>query len=321
MNRLERIILSITRRPIKMIFIVLLIFVVTNIISGSLIIYSSTEMLKENISSQIRPSLVFDTNVDIKDNILFSDSSVIKEEFDNFQKDWKYDYSNLNKTLALFENLINMNQIVNGTYSIIDPKVNSIENIITNYMIGYSYDDHNLVDNIYRTHPLIGVRNNNYSLIHQNIISIVEGNNFSKEDFNEISYKIIVYSGSSYIDEKGNKIQIKIGDTITYVNRIIDEQEYQNGLFEKYYKLSDSEFRLYDSSYSNLVKEYNEWYKSIILYEKEYKFEVIGFYEDFDLANGDKNYHQEIELGYSNYDYGYYMIRTELWSGNIVKQR
>ena len=70
MKQVERIILSILRRPIKTIILVGLVFVMANVISGSIILYNSTQSLKENIQNKISPTIMFDTGFDIYDNTL-----------------------------------------------------------------------------------------------------------------------------------------------------------------------------------------------------------------------------------------------------------
>lgn len=292
MKQLERTILSIIRRPLKTGILILLIFVVANIISGTLILYQSTQLLKENIQSKIRPTIVLDSEYSI----------TVPHE-----NDWQFNYAEFEKTMKVMDEISEMNQIVYSGYSVIDPWVYSKESIKTNIMASYSDENYGKIINSYKSHPIVGVSNHNSVLFKNSIIAITKGRNFTEEEIKSNDHKIIVNDQSYFIDDNGIRRQIELGDKIKLVDYIIDKEKYlKEAMLYEIYFTSDYDYQ--ENLKLGRIKEYNDWYNSLILYEKEYEFEVIGFYNDYKIANGEKKYYQDAEIGYTIDNNGYYMI-------------
>ena len=64
MKKLERFFLSIIRRPVKTIILVLVVFIAGNVITGSFIIYHATQKVSDKIHEQIRPAAVIHSPID-----------------------------------------------------------------------------------------------------------------------------------------------------------------------------------------------------------------------------------------------------------------
>ena len=288
MKQAERIILSILRRPIKTIIVICLVFVMANIISGSLILYNSTQKLKDNIQSNVLPSVIFDTTQDVVD--LFE-----KEE-------WEFKKDEVNLLDHILDEISQFNEVEYENHLLINPTLYT-ENIVyysdvvpTEYLKVWSSE---------HSDAFIGINKVNNLLFENKIIEIVEGNNFSEKNLNNDIYKIILLNDAKVIDNYGNKHELEIGETVTIVTRILDEEKLVNEFNKYVFSYNGNSLELKDILDNKINKKYNNWIESITLYKKEYKCEIIGFFEEYDKEiynNGISN------IGY---EYDYYNLIPE----------
>ena len=247
MKLLERMKLGILRKPVKTLLLFLIMFVIVNVLSSSLILFNVTQSVKENIDKKITP-VVF-----------------IKKLYSlmNLPSVSEFNYNNTDKEEAYFDMLKALNEI------------NELEEVI--YMdicasgITMYYDSihyiHDLIENNRYNEEVVdaytslnGVTNSNPYLFKSGVFKIVEGRNFTDEEINT-GKRVLVMPKNEAIIVKGRYKMPEVGDKISLSYVIVDG---------KYWEM------LYGSS---LLYENAEEFLSKIVAYQEYEFEIIGLYE------------------------------------------
>ena len=305
MKQVERIILSILRRPIKTIILVGLVFVMANVISGSIILYNSTQSLKENIQNKISPTIMFDTGFDIYDNtLIFKDKTITQEDEDTYYKVFKpnYSYENVMNQFDSFQKIKEFDEVKTGSVTLLDLYVTTKEKI-NFYSTHYNYEFYEDWLHASKSRSVVGIEPEYNYLFDKKIIDITEGRKLNSNE----KYGIILYKGLSFLDNQGNRTKVKIGDTITLVNYIFDIKTFKDEYLDRHISpVNEEEYQYFVKS--GKVEEMNKWYESLVLYEKEYKFEVVGFYDDYGFVHNTKNSIQPTNIGLDTNENGYYMI-------------
>lgn len=295
MKLLERTILSIIRRPLKTGIMILIIFVVSNIISGTLILYNSTQTIKEEIQSQIVPVVIFDTQQDLYDNI-YNTEYINEYEVMLFeQSGWEYNSTEVMDIIKLFDEIASFDEVSYSDYVVMNPSILNEKAIFVGGLPA------NFYENYTQDHFLAyaGINKVDNMLFNNNIIEMVEGRMFTNEELENDIYKVLLPNNSKIVNLEGIKYNLQVGDTIKLTNRILDQER----LLKEYNQNEPNynEYTLKEILENKLYEGFNVWIDSITLYKEEYECEIIGFFDEYNKGQYDFGVS---ELGYGSRIYG-----------------
>lgn len=283
MKRLERILLSIIRRPVKSLILILLVFVCANVISGSIILYNSTQTIKNDIMRQILPVAVFKTLVD-------NPNDLSPEEWFELPKD-EENRVLMDQTIKSFEEIKQLDEVNYGDYAL-SASFWTDQNIRLNTDYESSL---NTIDSAYKHLMVYGVSEADSYYFKKGIIHITEGRNFTDEEIQSGAHVILMPSGSFFIDEKNQLTAIKPNDSIKLISRICSDRV----LFDDYFNANGEEIKELDRL--KVYEKHNQAVKDTILDENTVEFKVIGLYDDAHFLEKQKRGDYSREIGFSNY--------------------
>ncbi|WP_071442109.1 ABC transporter permease [Traorella massiliensis] len=287
MKKLERFFLSIIRRPVKTIILILVVFVAGNVITGSFIIYHATQKVSDKIHEQIRPAATIQTPVDVRINSLSRSISIDDSEIDEYG----YRYIDALLEIAQFD------EVAYADFGMLSQHwttVDKIKNLSISYSMLDTTYDRNLFrfDNIYNKATVVGVYNPDSYYFMNNDLEIVEGRFFTEEEIREGKAVVILPQSARKIYPRENtefygQEKFELNEKIEFVFRIYDSDP-----------INDSDFfpmengGMYGEFTQEEIDMFQEKNEQSILYEEVVEAEVIGFYKsdfgkekDFDIIN------------------------------------
>lgn len=278
MKKLERFFLSIIRRPVKTIILVLVVFVAGNVITGSFIIYHATRKVSDKIHEQIRPA------VTIQKPLFSSKAS------DSEIEEYGYRYIDALLEIAQFDEAAYADFGMVSGWTTVDKIKNmsiSIANLDTTY-------DKNLFrfDNIYNQARVVGVYHPNSYYFMNNDLEIIEGRLFTEEEIREGKAVVILPQSArkSYPREDSElyrQEKFELNEKIEFVFRIYDSDPIN--FIELF---PDEKQDMYGEFTQEEIDMFQKKNEQSILYEEVVEAEIIGFYtrdfrkqKDFEIIN------------------------------------
>lgn len=190
MKMLERIYLSTIRKPMKTILLLLVVFIMSNILSGSLILYKTTQSIKDNIIRQIPPSVTVYTGLSSYFDL---DTAQIKQLVN------EENYETAEKYGSVFKKMQELDGITYSDYAFMDYCTT-----IDKYRYpSYTYEGElgDLI-NIYNQIRLSAVNSTDPYYLHNGFFELKEGRTFTQEEIDQGSPVIIVPSNLYLLENK-----------------------------------------------------------------------------------------------------------------------
>lgn len=284
MKKLERFFLSIIRRPVKTIILVLVVFIAGNVITGSFIIYHATQKVSDKIHEQIRPAAVIHSPIDH-----ITDPQRLNIEIDD-SEEYGYRYIDALLKIAQLDEVAYADFGMLSDWTTVD-KIKKLSISITNLDTTY---DRNLFrfDNIYNKATVVGVYHPDSYYFMNNDLEIVEGRLFTEEEIREGKAVVILPQSARKLYPREDvefygQEKFELNEKIEFVFRIYASDP-----------ISDSDFfpiengGMYGEFTQEEIDTFQEKNEQSILYEEVVEAEVIGFYKsdfgkekDFDIIN------------------------------------
>lgn len=303
MKLLGRVYYSLRNNLSKTIVLFSVVFILGNVICGSLAIKQSLESTQNEFRKHYGAKVEISTVDDIY-------SALYKNQSTN---------SIIRKVQKLIDKVVNESK---AQYSYVD--FNYYLSGMQSEMLGFM-EDEEIVD-VSEIH-LCGVSNPYMGLVKNYKIELMEGRSFSESEMNDGS-KVILISNEFYITEEGITRKVSVGDKITLIRNIgtyQEEVEYEViGIYKRYenvmvendrYNVDNHVARLYmpantlfeeEKRFGELNKEYN-----ISAYNKENTILLGEVYLQMegidDLGRFEKDYLKEFEDESLN---GYYFYTS-----------
>ncbi|WP_294561123.1 ABC transporter permease [uncultured Traorella sp.] len=271
MKLMERLLLSIIRRPIKSLLLLAIVFIAGNVISGSLILYKTSQSIKDEINAQIVPIAMLDTPLDMA--CAFSE----KQKSEINQQDYTGDVnrSMIERQLKAYEEIKNLSEVRYGDYGFIAGFLETSEPY--NMDVRHFYGDSAYYDFLYSTYytsfSFATVTTTDSYSLHTQKIYITDGRDFTEEELENGAPVMLIPNSAKKIIEKNGMLSwndLKVGDTIEFVSRVYSENP--NNIIYNFTR---------DDSLVNeaMIQQANEKYLDSILDEKHIEIEIIGFYD------------------------------------------
>ena len=279
MKKLERFFLSIIRRPVKTIILVLVVFIAGNVITGSFIIYHATQKVSDKIHEQIRPAAVIHSPIDH-----ITDPQRLNIEIDD-SEEYGYRYIDALLKIAQLDEVAYADFGMLSDWTTVD-KIKKLSISITNLDTTY---DRNLFrfDNIYNKATVVGVYHPDSYYFMNNDLEIVEGRLIREGKavviLPQSARKLYPREDVEFYGQE----KFELNENIEFVFRIYASDP-----------ISDSDFfpiengGMYGEFTQEEIDTFQEKNEQSILYEEVVEAEVIGFYKsdfgkekDFDIIN------------------------------------
>lgn len=282
MKLIERIYYGIIGKPVKSLLMMLVMFIIANLLSGSLILYNTTQTTLNSIKKQVAPVVIFEYPEKIN---LFSINRLNDEEY----------YEEVEKLLKAFNEVKKIFEVSYYDFSVF---TNVTEEFLVEHRMNMNrdwdywdfYTEVLFSNNVY-PYPF---KSNNYKM--------VEGRYFTDEEI-EKGLPVIVVPDSYNVVKNGIRVPASIGDRIKisvpiikddsdcigmtkevcksiYKNKIYKSLVYEAEIIGIYNKVESlKNFVFYDQfeiivplNFSNFV--FNEYNKEFKLYEDKYQNEI-----------------------------------------------
>lgn len=263
MKLLERILLGITRRPIKSLVMFVMFFVVTCFLSGSMILYNATQSTYEEINKQIVPTVELITPVDsFSPKNLGIDKPILTiEEANEIFVQLK---SAIEEILNLPEVKFHDSSVKYGNLSNYIFKEDNIKNNVLEDFDYYGcYDGNSFV---YTWDQLITVNNPIPYHFEMDYLKLIDGRYFTQEEIVNGSNTVIMNKYSSVVVDGKEKV-VEIGDKLKISLKVMDDS------LSKYNEQEQMNLSEED------VVNFKEDFLNAELYNDVVEVEVIGLFD------------------------------------------
>lgn len=272
MKLLERILLGITRRPIKSLVMFVMFFVVTCFLSGSMILYNATQSTYEEISKQIVPTVELITPVDSfsTKNTGIDKPVLTMEEANEIFVRLKTAIEEISKLseVKYYDSSVKYGFIGNIFYKEDNIKNNRLKNF--DYYEFYDGDSF-----IYTLDQLITVNNPIPYHFEMNYLKLIDGRYFTQEEIDTGANVAIVNKYSSVVVNGKEKL-VEVGDKFKISLKVIDENLNRYNV-QKHTELSkEDEINFKDNFFNGQL--YNDVIEVEVigLFDKEIDYRDMG---------------------------------------------
>lgn len=218
MNYIKRAIISVAKRPIKSMLLLLTIFITTTLISASFIVLDSTNKIQSGIKSDLGAYASIQTNLNGPINPQWDDSS------DN-------NYNNSSEFISMLESIKK-----NDSVQTVDYKIGVSEYPFRTFDIMNRYEDCTVDDDEtdskcpfpYRN---VGVSVEDFYEIKEDTITITEGRSFNSQEIENGLPAVLIQDSISIVHQDGSPI--KVGDVISFELLTLDfDKDYVSSIKE-----------------------------------------------------------------------------------------
>ena len=281
MKLLERILLGITRRPIKSLVMFVMFFVVTCFLSGSMILYNATQSTYEEINKQIVPTVELVTPVDS-----FSPKNLGKDKPDMTLEEANEIFVRLKTAIEEISKLSEVKYYDSSVkYGFIGNNFYKEDNIKNNRLKNFDYYEFYDGDSfIYTLDQLITVNNPIPYHFEMNDLKLIDGRYFTQEEIDSGANVAIMNKYSSVVLDGKEKL-VEVGDKFKISLKVLDETMNKYNVQEQI-NLSEEDVIHFKNDFFN-----NELYNDVI------EVEVVGlFNKEIDYKDMGMNNKVEILL-------------------------